>query len=92
MQKLIFSDGASINVQYDVDLLGSNTGNLTVMNINGLDSSEEGLFKGFKKLPSSLSAFKAFATTNGLKLEQTDQDHSVVLVALPTTTTTTTGG
>lgn len=100
MKSLIFTNGASVRVEYQVDLLGSNTGNLTVMGIKGLDTAEEALFQGFQKLPTNLAAFKAFATANHLQLLEGDQDASTSLVnattttttAAPTTTTTTTAG
>jgi hypothetical protein len=88
MKSLIFTNGANIRVEYVVDLLGSNSGNLTVMEIKGLDTAEEALFKGFQKLPNNLAAFKAFATTNHLQLIERDQDTSSVVVNATTTTTT----
>lgn len=100
MKSLIFTDGADIRVEYVVDLLGANTGNMTVMEIKGLDTAEEALFQGFQKLPNTLAAFKKFATDNDLQLVEMDQDTATELVdattttttAAPTTTTTTTVG
>lgn len=99
MKSLTFTDGANIRVEYVVDLLGSNTGNITVMEIKGLDTAEEALFQGFQKLPTNLTAFKKFATDNHLILTEGDQNAATTLInatttttAAPTTTTTTTAG
>jgi hypothetical protein len=89
MKILRFTDGASINVDFVVDLLGNNTGNLTVMEIKGLDTAEEALMIGFKKIPSSLDAFKAFAVANNLLLTKHDQAGSATVGGQTTTTTTT---
>lgn len=88
MKSLTFTDGANIRVEYQVDLLGANTGNLTVMGIKGLDTAEEALFQGFQKLPNTLAAFKAFATANHLQLLEGDQNTSTSLINATTTTTT----
>jgi len=88
MKSLIFTNGANIRVEYVVDQLGTNTGNITVMEIKGLDTAEEALFQGFQKLPTNLAAFKAFATANHMQLTEADQDASTSLINATTTTTT----
>ena len=74
----------SLDVEYSVDLIGTNE-ELTVYEIAGLDAAEESWGLQFRRLPYTLGAFKAFATTNNLKLEVLETGvTTVVLVALAT--------
>jgi hypothetical protein len=69
----------TVNVQYTVDLIGSNLGNFTVMAIKGLtdlDHSAVGL--NFQKLVYNIPAFKTFCTANYLKLTITDPSSGTV--------------
>lgn len=83
MKSLIFTDNADIHVEYKVDLLNGNDGNITVMEIKGLDTvEEEALFKKFQRIETNLAAFKAFAEDNGLQLTVGDQKGIETLVEL----------
>jgi len=93
MKTLKFTNAdLSLNVEYAVDLIGTNE-QMTVYQINGLDAAELRWGLGFRRLTYTLGAFKAFATTNNLKLQVLENEQSTVtLVALATvldiTTTT----
>lgn len=83
MKSLIFTDNADIHVEYKADLLNGNDGNITVMEIKGLDTvEEEALFKKFQRIETNLAAFKAFAEDNGLQLTSGDQKGIETLVEL----------
>lgn len=100
MKTLIFTNNSDVRVEFVVDLIGSNSDNLTVMEVRNLDTiKEESLFQGFQKLPYSLEEFKNFAKNNELSLIEETQDQVVTIVETttttteePTTTTTTTEG
>lgn len=100
MKSLIFTNNGDTRVEFVVDLINENAGNLTVMEVKGIDTvAEEALLSGFRQLPYTLEAFKKFAADNNLLLIKLDQDSSetaqttTTTTEAPTTTTTTiTGG
>lgn len=77
-----------MRVEFVVDLIGSNSDNLTVMEVRNLDTiKEESLFQGFQRLSYSLEDFKNFAKSNELNLIQETQDQVETIVETTTTTT-----
>ncbi len=85
MKTLILRNASnSVRVEYKVDMINANSENFTIMEIVDLDAAEETLGLDFKQLPSSLQAFKEFATENHLILELIDIDPAVGKSALIT--------
>lgn len=85
MTTLLFQDtNDTIHVSYKTDLLAGNSGNFTVMQIDGLTNLDQGSLVGlnFRKLNYDLATFKKFATDNNLKLTQIDQKAATILVAI----------
>jgi hypothetical protein len=74
MQSLIFTDiNNTVRVEYVTDLISSTAENFTVMAIKGVrDVDRQKVGLNFQKLSSNLTAFKAFATANYLKLVKVD--------------------
>ncbi len=74
----------SLDVEYTTDLIGTNE-ELTVYQIEGLDSVEEEWGLEFRRLPYVLGDFIAFATTHNLRLDVLETGVTTVnLVAIAT--------
>jgi len=90
---VFFNTAGTLKVEYVTDLMGSNLGNFTVMDIRGLNDVEESLGLDFKQLATSYKAFKEFAQTKNFKLDLISSSGSITHVvssvtALNITTTT----
>lgn len=86
-----------VDVTYRVDLIGSDSENFTVHQVQLGDSfspkdhaDHDEIASEFKKLPYNLNAFKQFAEDNGLQLTiaQDTGENLEVLIAEPTPTPT----
>lgn len=86
MKSLIFKNvNGNLNVEFKVDMLGSNEGNITVMDVVGLDDAEEVLGINFPKQSTDFTTLKTFAEDNNLILtEITNADAPTTHVALGT--------
>ncbi len=91
MKTLVFRNPSrTLKVEFITDLIEGNDA-FTVMEIRGREQAEVEYGINFEQLPSSLSAFKALATSKGLILDQYDEDKTEVQdssVTLNITTTT----
>jgi hypothetical protein len=80
MVNLTLSNVEQILLQVKVDLIGSNEGNLTIMDIQ--PSVDVNLLEktgiDIKQLPSTLQTLKSFAQERNFILRRVDQDSSIV--------------
>jgi len=94
LKSLIFSDiNNTLLVEYKVDLIGSNLGNFTVMQIKGLTDVDHSLLAmNFKQLNYDVPSFITFANNNFLKLTITDQSKGTSSVLVDATPLSSGGG
>jgi len=95
MKTFVFHNtSGTLKVEFVTDLIGSNLGNFTIMQIKGLSDVEKSLGLDFQQLPSSYKAFKEFAESKNFLLDlynpQTGVTTAIVssVTALNITTTT----
>lgn len=81
MTILVFTNSnGQLNVQYKVDLINTNSDNLTVMEVVGLSDAEVVAGINFAQLNYTLTSFKQFATANNLILKKVDQESTSTLI------------
>lgn len=69
---LFHNSSGTLQVEYVTDLIGNNIGKFTVMQIKGLEESEEAAGLGFSELVYDYPSFVAFAEANNLLLDIID--------------------
>ena len=78
--RLVFTDyNNTFRVEFRTDIKSNTDDSFTVCQISGLDDHEVVLGMNYREQVYTVTAFKAFAVANGLKLTRVDADGETTL-------------